>query len=351
MPRYGPGYVKRRGKIWYVYYSHQGTEHGVSSGSVRRSDAEALRAKLIAERDQGLLPTGPPRLTVRQVVEQLLQRLALEQKKSLRHIRAHAKALAWFATTLAAQLTEAHIDRYIIHRQALGRQPATINRELGLLGQALRLAHRRRQLAVVPHIRLLPVSNVRQGFFLSGEVTALCQHLTPPVAAVVQFAFLTGWRRGEILTLEWRDVDWPGGVIRLRPAHSKTNQGRVLPMNQGLQTLLAQQDAVRTLLTPCVFHRSGKPIVRFETQWRRACAAIGKPGMVFHDLRRSAALAMERAGIHERVAMALMGHTTLAMHRRYKIVQEAELREAMARLDTGSVTQQVVPLRRTGGGT
>jgi len=45
---------------------------------------------------------------------------------------------------------------------------------------------------------------------------------------VARFAFLTGWRRGEILSLTWADVDRDGGVVRLRPEHSKNRQGRTL---------------------------------------------------------------------------------------------------------------------------
>ena len=53
---------------------------------------------------------------------------------------------------LAADITERKIDLYIKHRLKLGRSRTTVNRELQLLGQALRLAKRKKLLKEVPHI-------------------------------------------------------------------------------------------------------------------------------------------------------------------------------------------------------
>ena len=48
----------------------------------------------------------------------------------------------------------------------------------------------------------------------------------------------------------------------------------------------------------------------------------GLDGRLFHDLRRSAARNMDRAGVSRHVAMQIPGHKTEAMYRRYSIVSE-----------------------------
>jgi len=81
-----------------------------------------------------------------------------------------------------------------------------------------------------------------------------------------------------------------------------------------------------------VFHRYGKPIKSLRRAWRTACKDAGRPGLLLHDLRRSAVRNLERAGIPRSFAVKLTGHRTEAVCRRYAIVAASALREAGTKL-------------------
>jgi integrase len=153
---------------------------------------------------------------------------------------------------------------------------------------------------------------------------------------------LVGWRKGEIASLLWADVD--ADVIRLRAEHSKNRRGRSVPLRDGdgkltqVGQLIERRRSARTIKTDVglqlasyVFHRKGEPIGDFRKAWTTACTKAGLMGRLFHDLRRTAVRNMVRAGVPERVAMEISGHRTRSIFDRYNIVNERDKQDAMRR--------------------
>ena len=56
------------------------------------------------------------------------------------------------------------------------------------------------------------------------------------------------------------------------------------------------------------------------------------PGRIPHDFRRTAVRALERAGVSRSAAMAMTGHLTESVYRRYAIADETSLKEAAVKL-------------------
>jgi integrase len=78
---------------------------------------------------------------------------------------------------------------------------------------------------------------------------------------------------------------------------------------------------------------NGFPIRSIKDGWREIANRAGLPGMIFHDLRRTAARKMLWAGVSAGVVMEILGWKTLAILQRYDIVSEADLATAADKLD------------------
>ena len=103
---------------------------------------------------------------------------------------------------------------------------------------------------------------------------------------------------------------------------------------------------VRSLLTECaegkkpndaLFTRKWKdgsqhPVLNFRKMCRNMCKAAGVPGLLVHDMRRTAARVLRRAGVAEGIIMKIGGWKTRSVFERY-IVDQADIREALTKLE------------------
>jgi len=377
------GELRQRGRVWWVRYYRNGRRFEESSHSQRKEDAKNLLKLREGDVARGV-PISPQvgRLRFDEGAKDLVNEYRANGKRSVdeleRRIRLHLGP--WFGGRRLAAIMTADVRAYTTKRQAdtivtrkartvkrggeLVEEPevrrtvsnAEINRELTTLKRIFSLAVQGAKLLHRPHIPLLRENNVRTGFFEVEQYRSLMAHLPAPLRPVVEFGYITGWRiASEVLPLEWRNVDFKAGEVRLDPGTTKNREGRVFPMTDDLRALLKAREAERDqlkkkgVLTPRVFFRviddddgklEARPIVTFQRSWQTACRAAGCPGRIPHDLRRTAVRNMVRRGVPERVAMRLTGHKTRSVFERYNIVSDGDLRTAAAQLAGLTGTKQ-----------
>lgn len=96
----------------------------------------------------------------------------------------------------------------------VNREAATLGRMLSMAGECWKLS-RNRNLPCWQRIKFA------QGFLEHGGFVSLLSNLPDHLQPLVEFLYLCGWRKGEAIKLERRDVDLAGRVVRLRIENSK----------------------------------------------------------------------------------------------------------------------------------
>ena len=337
----GNGRVYRRGEIWWVAYYHQGQEHRESSRSRVRKEAIRLLRQRVGELAAGVLPvSASKRAPIRHVMMQHLFDLVerhwrLNNRTSPANSTYLRRLRSRFGHYAIRSCTGVAISHYMEERQHAGLKAGSINREMAILKVAFRLGYENDLVARIPVIRRLPEFAVRNEFFSREEIEALLPCLPEHLRDLVLFAFLTGWRKGEITGLRWQNVERSDGIIRLEPAQNKGRTVRVLALEGELAKLIERRWQARIVgptLAEHVFHRRGRQIRVFYSTWLKTCHQAGLEHRWFHSLRRSAARNMSLQGIPEKVIMSIMGHKSRAMFDRYNIVSESDQRSYAKRL-------------------
>lgn len=340
----------RQASVWWLKYRAAGRVIRESSGTDKHEEAKRL-----LRRREGAAEEGRPiilredKVTMQALAADLRNDYRANERRSGERLETSlAHLLPFFGHRRAVQLKTADVTAYVVARKSEGAANGTINRELAALKRMFSLAINGEKLHHAPHIPSLRENNVRKGFFEREQFEAVSRRLPEYARPIVTFAYITGWRiRSEVLPLQWRQIDFKAGTIRLEPGTTKNDEGRMFVMTPELRASLEAQRVVteglqrkKGRIIPWVFHRNGTRIKGFRKAWHSACRKAGLAGRIPHDFRRTAVRNLERAGVPRSVAMKMVGHKTESIYLRYAIVDETMLREAaekLARAQQGKV--------------
>jgi integrase len=350
--RWGQGSVFKRGRIYWIQYYRRGKGYSESSHSDKERVARRLlRRRLAVAASPNFVGPSEERLTFEDLRKGLLDDYRIKgNRTSDLAALAFRRLGTWFANDRFVDITSDRIKAYSARRLDEGLSASSINYDLAVLRRSFNVMKQAGRLTTIPHVTMLPSAEPRQGFLDPPEFARLRGALPEYLRDPIRFLYLSGWRVGEMRSLMWSDVDLPSRAIRLRPENSKTKTGRVLKLGGELLELFVRADRNRQPDCLHVFHRDGQPIGAFRKTWRTACRSAGLGGTLVHDMRRSSIRNMIRAGVPERVAMAVSGHKTRTIFARYDIVDEGDLDLAATRIDEYVAERQndapkVVPLR------
>jgi integrase len=174
-------------------------------------------------------------------------------------------------------------------------------------------------------------------------------------AALVRLAAYAGLRRGELVALRWRDVDFTGCKITVRRSLSgetelrstKSRRAREVPLpDQGATALdrLSRRDEFTGPDDYVFANRLGRRLdpSALRRRFERARDAAGLEPLRFHDLRHTYGSLLVAGGIDLASVKAAMGHSRITTTERYLHARPAgELADRFTRALAGSAQQQL----------
>jgi integrase len=354
----GMGRIYQRGDVWWIQYSHNGEKHRESSESTKRPVAVALLKRRQEEAGKGRPIEDAEKVKLSELKALIDADYELQGHRSTKRLdQSWAHHVEFFGEMeKAINITAPRLALYVKRRIDEDAAPSTVRNELSALKRAFNLARKTGTLLPneCPTFPTISPSNARKGFFERDEHERVRAALPSDEGDVAEFLYWTGWRKSEVLGLRWSNVDENARVIRIDT--TKNDESRTLPYGQlpDLFRLIQRRRKItnaeqkkRDKVVTHVFHRKGEPIAYFRRSWITACIAAGlgveekdKAGNVIdrrafripHDYRRSAARNLSRAGVPERVIMAVCGWKTRSVFDRYNIVNEADISAGLAKL-------------------
>lgn len=354
----GSVYFEKRTQRWVGAISWMDSEGKRQRKRVRaktQKEAAARIAQLEAEREGQRSPhrkrtTARSRSTLGYFLETWLETAVVPVRRP-KTVRTYAYQVRQHITPALGHIAlrdlgPRDIQRYLNALRQKGLSASTVDQSRRVLSAALHTAEEWGEINDVP-LRgvtkprgpkrdpvVLTVPQIRTLLTAAEERAQLTPYtrgsVSPWLHPMIAIAATVGARQGEILGLRWKDVELDTGVLHIRGqlqrgrvySEVKTSDTRAVVLPSLALRALVQwagrqaQDAEKAGAlwknTGYVFtSQSGNALdaAHVYRAYKTLAQSAGMPeGLTFHDLRHTATTLMAESGVHQRLAMAILGH-------------------------------------------
>ena len=340
-----------RVNYWISYYLPNGRNRRELIGR-KLSDAQAAEGKRKAQKYEN--PAVLEKVTTAKITftELASWYLNLSKVKKLSAYDREKVVITNFNTIFGLQLVNSitleALEEYQDQRNEQGMAPRSIDYETGAAQRMLIKAFDNDKIdgnSLKPFRRLKNAlkkkSNERKRTITINEYIELLNSAPNHLKNIINVAFYTGMRVGEIVGLKWEHIDDRTGFIRLTMVDTKESSKKNIPIYNHVAEILRAAGKVRHIQHDYVFTYGGQPIKRVVKSFKSCCERANVPyglknanGVIFHDIRRTVKTNMVKAGIDKIYRDVILGHSLEGMDARYIHPDDEDLKAAMTQYTT-----------------
>ncbi len=313
---------RKRGSRWQAQVRRKGAPTLTRSFSTK-ADAQAWARQLEAEADRTGLPVSRKALdtmTAGGILTRYRETITPTKRGAVREGMA-------IRVLLRNELAKVPLSALTVGKVAAYRdlrlktiKPASINRELALYSHAFEVARKVWDVPLAENPFALvskpKVANGRTRRLEPGEWELLretCRRSrNPHLLPMVELGLETAMRRGEVLRLRWRDIDWTRRILHI--PKTKNGHPRTIPLTGRALSLLGELKPAEVASDAVVFPTTEDAV---KMAWRRAMGRTALPDFRYHDLRHEAVSRFFELGLSIPEVALISGHRDTRMLMRY----------------------------------
>jgi len=322
-------YRRKDSNIWWMSVKAAQTRIRQSTGTENKKLAEKIHAKVVTEiqEDRYFETAKSKRKTFKEMTEKYISKY--EKSRDCHTLK---RVLPVFGHLTLFDITADLVSDYRGERLKTAK-PATVYQELSLMRRMFNVARREwkwtRENPIADLSFAVGNKNARERWLTQEDEQRLLDCATNPVwlRPLLIFALHTGMRKGEILNLLWKDINFIRKIVTV--LKSKNGEKRSIPMSMTLCKTL--QDIKVRDISGRVFPISDRSL---REAFKTALDKAGIEDFRIHDLRHTFATRLVQNGVDLYKVKELLGHKTIAMTMRYAHHYPESLRASVEVLDT-----------------
>jgi len=352
--------VRKIKNSWWVDFRHDHVRHRKKSPDNSKSSAQAYEAVLRQKLARGeTLALGEPDKKQKEREQKFREFAGAWLDTYVRSNNKHSEIrnkectlrrhlVPFFGETPIDKITAQEVEQYKSTKIGEGFANGSINYHLAVLSSCLHTAQAWYGLKTVPKIKKLKASPSKTFFLSREECDMLLANSSGVWHEIIFTALKTGLRRGELIALNWEDINWNNKTLTVWHSWCDCKKELITPKSNRERDIRLIDELYGMLLkrrqtTGFVFVDEKNQRIsagRLHREISKACKRAGIKEITCHTLRHTFASHLAMTGASLIAIQVLLGHSNIQMTMRYAHVSPSTLRETVGLLESTRVGRE-----------